>query len=351
MSAVLGALRAPRPELAVALLGVGAVGSTLLPMLAARPELRLVGVANSRGQRAAASGIDANNVLHHLPCRAEPRRDTSLLAALGASGARELALIDASASARLAESHADWLADGFHVVSANKLAIGGSNAGFERVQSAIASSGRRYGDSATVGAGLPLLPTMRRLRACGDRVLAIEAVLSGSLSWLLNHFDGRRPFSALLSDARNLGYTEPDPRQDLDGRDVARKLTVLARSAGMPLECAQIEVNGLLADPQPVELADALTRLDEVMAERLASAVRNNNVLRHLAILDSSGSARVGLVEVEAEHPAARLRGCDNLVALTTESYRDQPLVIQGAGAGPRVTAQALLGDLLEILA
>lgn len=351
MNAVPDGFRAPQAELAVAVLGVGAVGSALLGLLPRRPELCVIGVANSRGQVAATEGLDVASAIAELRGNPAPRHDAGLLAALRASGARQLALVDASASAQLAASHADWLAAGIHVVSANKLAIGAGLAGYVKLRESARLGGRRYGASATVGAGLPMLSTIRRLHACGDRVRRIEAVLSGSLSWLLNQFDGSRPFSALLSEARKLGYTEPDPRQDLDGHDVARKLAILARHAGMPLRYRQITVSGLLPASQPPHLDEALRQLDALMAERLLAASRNGTVLRHLAVLDAEGRAEVGLVEVDPEHPAAQLGGCDNLVALTTDSYRERPLVIQGAGAGPQVTAQALLGDLLEIVA
>ena len=224
--------------------------------------------------------------------------------------------------------------------------------GWRALQAAVAEGGR-YGDSATVGAGLPVLSTLRRLRGCGDALLTLEGVFSGSLSYLFNQYDGSQPFSALLREARKLGYTEPDPRSDLSGEDVARKLLIIARNAGFALGTDEVDVESLV--PEALRNVDTdtflarLEELDEPLARRHAEAKARGGVLRFLARLNQRGKARVGLVEVPATHPAARLYGTDNQFALTTTRYHSQPLVIQGPGAGPEVTAQALLGDVLAL--
>ena len=165
---------------------------------------------------------------------AAARDNARLLATLDASSAPVKVIVDATACSALASQHVAWLARGYHVVTANKALAGGALSGWRALQEA--SAGRaRYGDAATVGAGLPVLSTLRRLRQCGDRLLTLEGVFSGSLSYLFNQYNGSQPFSALLRDARKLGYTEPDPRADLSGEDVARKLLILARNAGFAL--------------------------------------------------------------------------------------------------------------------
>jgi homoserine dehydrogenase len=183
-------------------------------------------------------------------------------------------------------------------------------------------------------------------------VLAIEGVFSGSLSWLFNRYDGSRPFSALLREARAWGYTEPDPRLDLEGIDVARKLLILARCAGHELEPAAVERRGLVPEAlrgiSPTDFLARAGELDDALEQRRRRAARNGRLLRFLARFDREG-ARVGLVEVGRDHPAARLDGADNLFALTTDRYRERPLLIQGPGAGVEVTAQALLGDVLAV--
>ncbi|MCX7512927.1 homoserine dehydrogenase [Frateuria sp. STR12] len=345
----------PAPRVAMVLLGTGVVGGALLKLLdtpAAAP-IRLVGAANSRRQQTDPARLARRNLREQLRSGGEQRDDTALFATLDASGAPCRVIIDATASNALAARHADWLAQGHHVVTANKALAGGALAGWRSLQAALASGGR-YGDAATVGAGLPVLSTLRRLRGAGDRLLTLEGVFSGSLSYLFNHYDGSRPFSALLAEARALGYTEPDPRSDLSGEDVARKLLILARHAGFALGSDEVEVESLVPPAlQDVDAASFLGRLQELdapLAERHARARACGNVLRFLARLDQRGRARVGLVEVSPTHPAARLYGTDNQFALTTTRYNTQPLVIQGPGAGPEVTAQALLGDVLELV-
>lgn len=344
-----------RAGAAVALFGTGHVGSAFLRLLStpAGAEVRLVGVANSTRQIADATGLVAESAVNALREEATARNDGDLLAALDASGAQRRVIVDATASGQVAARHAGWLAAGYDVVTANKDAAAGSTAAWNALQAGTRSAGVGYGDAATVGAGLPVLATLRRLHGCGDRVRAIEGVFSGSLSWLFAQYDGERPFSALLSEARAFGYSEPDPRLDLSGLDVARKLVILARAAGHAIEIGDVEVENLVPPSlREIDVPTFLARsvdLDAAIEARRAEAAAQRRVLRHLAVLDEHGRARVGLAAVQAEHPAASLRGTDNLFALTTDRYRSTPLVIQGPGAGAEVTAQALLGDLLAL--
>jgi len=342
------------PAIAIVLLGTGVVGGALLKLLntPAAASLRLVGAANSRRQQTDPASLASRSLREQLNNQGDIRDNASLLAALDASGAAIRVIVDATASAPLASRHAEWLARGYHVVTANKALAGGELPGWRALQAALAHGGR-YGDSATVGAGLPVLSTLRRLRTCGDSLLTLEGVFSGSLSWLFNQYDGSRPFSALLREARKLGYTEPDPRSDLSGEDVARKLLIIARNAGFSLGTDEVDVQGLV--PESLRALDTesflarLEELDEPLAKLHAEAKSRGCVLRFLARLNQRGRARVGLVEVPLSHPAARLYGTDNQFALTTTRYNTQPLVIQGPGAGPEVTAQALLGDVLAL--
>jgi aspartokinase/homoserine dehydrogenase 1 len=342
------------PRTAVVLLGTGVVGRALLTLLGtpAARSLRLVGAANSRRQHAFAGGVSPADVAGHLSKGREGRENAPLLAALDQTGASRKVVIDATACAQEASRHAEWLAAGYHVVTANKALAGGHLSGWRALQAASAS-GSVYGDAATVGAGLPVLSTLRRLRQCGDSLLTLEGVFSGSLSWLFNQYDGSRPFSSLLGDARRLGFTEPDPRSDLSGEDVARKLLIIARNAGFALGSDEVEVESLVPESlRGVDTKTFLERLDELdepLRARHEQAKANGKVLRYLARLNQRGRARVGLVEVGSDHPASRLSGTDNQFALTTTRYHATPLVIQGPGAGPEITAQALLGDVLAL--
>jgi aspartokinase/homoserine dehydrogenase 1 len=347
-------VRRDTADIALVLLGTGVVGGALLELLKTpvAKHVRLIGVANSRQQQIDADGIASRELRDSWQQHGQPRDDDALLAALDASGNQLKVVVDATACTVLASRHADWLARGYHVVTANKSLAGGHLSGWRALQAARAHGGS-YGDAATVGAGLPVISTLRRLLGCGDSLLTLEGVFSGSLSYLFNQYNGSQPFSALLRDARKLGYTEPDPRADLSGEDVARKLLILARNAGFALGSEEVDVESLVPESlRELDTEQFLTRLEELdapLAARHADAQSRGNVLRYLARLNQRGRARVGLVEVPSSHPAARLNGTDNQFAITTIRYNTTPLVIQGPGAGPEVTAQALLGDVLAL--
>lgn len=268
-------------------------------------------------------------------------------------------VVDATASDAVASRHAAWLACGIHVVTANKL---GAGAALERADAIFAAQreGRtRYGDAATVGAGLPLLRSLRELTRGGDRIHSVEGVLSGSLAWLFDRYDGMRPFSGFVREARDAGYTEPDPRIDLSGEDVRRKLLILARASGLPLRAEQVDVSSLVPEPLARASADQvdalLPTLDAALRGRYQQAYRDGSKLRFVGrfAVDSSGGieASVGLRALPAAHPLCGGGGTDNRVAIRSCRYDAQPLVIQGPGAGAEVTAAALLDDVLRIAA
>lgn len=361
---------APRLPAQVALLGTGNVGSAVIQRLAnwagtpLGSALRLVHVANSRQAASCTHGIapvDAMSLLR----RGQASALDDVVGALSSRAPR--IVIDATASGEVARRHAAWLAEGIHVVTACKLGQGSELSGWRAIGEACVLGNARYGDSATVGAGLPLLRTLRELQAGGDRIHAIAGVLSGSLAWLFNHYDGVRPFSDLLRQAREAGYTEPDPRDDLSGEDVRRKLLILGRAAGVPLEMDDVQVHSLvpswMARLCVGQIDAAWPELDATLRERFAAAQRAGEKLRFIARLDTphwpspaldhpgQPRARIGLESLPADHPLAGGAGTDNRVAVWSDRYRERPLVIQGAGAGAEVTAAGLLDDALRISA
>lgn len=357
----------------IALLGTGTVGAAVLARLAGwsgtshRARLHLVHVANSRSSIGDGRGVSpqgAHDALLASPLVGEAlargaavEGDVHAASAmlhdhLGQRGIR--IVIDATASDALAAQHADWLAQGIHVVTACKLGQGSSLTRWRAIQSARELSGAHYGDAATVGAGLPLLRTLRALRDGGDRIHGLAGVLSGSLAWLFSNYDGLRPFSAWVREARSGGYTEPDPREDLSGEDVRRKLLILARTAGYGLEANAVAVGSLLPTALSLlsraEAIDELELLDAPLRLRYQRAHREGRRLRFVARLDA-GRARIGLEALAPGDPLAQGEGCDNRVAIWSDRYRERPLVIQGPGAGAEVTAAALLDDVLDIAA
>jgi homoserine dehydrogenase len=337
--------RAPRrAPIPIVLLGVGNVGGAFLERLERlRPDVRVVAVANSRRSLHRPAGLDpaAARTLLGDGGRAPLARIDGWLPAGGI-------VVDATASDAVAAWHPRWLAAGLAVASANKAGAGEGLARWRR----IAVHASRYGDSATVGAGLPLLRTLRALRDGGDRIRGIAGVLSGTLAWLLDRYDGTRPFAALVADAHALGLTEPDPRVDLSGLDVRRKLLILARAAGVPLSPQDVAVTPLL----PAGLAAGgafdpatLASIDAPLRALWCSAATHGQRLRFVARLRNDGRASVGLEALDADDPLAQGQGCDNRVAVWSCRYRAQPLLIQGPGAGAEVTAAALLDDVLRL--
>ncbi|HEX7816484.1 MAG TPA: homoserine dehydrogenase [Dyella sp.] len=345
--------------MAVGLIGPGRVGSALLSQLRnAQPrlagsglDLKLCGVAASRRMWLDIDDPDLN-ARHDT---AQIWRPTDLHAfadhVRGLDG-RHALLIDCSANDHVASHYADWLARGVHVVTPNKLAGSGSLERWHAIR-ASCRSGARFRYEATVCAGLPVVQTLRDLLDTGDRLLAVDGMFSGTLAWLCHRYDGSRPFSALVREAHGLGYTEPDPRDDLSGRDVARKLVILAREAGWHLSLDDIEVESLVpADLAEVSKEECLARMDTLdapMVARLAQARAEGGVLRHVASLDAHGNAKVALTVLPASHPFAHSRLTDNVVQFTTHRYCDNPMLVQGPGAGPEVTAAGIFSDLLRI--
>ena len=263
-------------------------------------------------------------------------------------------IIDCSASDEVAARYPRWLAAGIHVVTPNKHAGSGDGDRYAAIRAAQRDGGGRFLYETTVGAGLPVIQTLRNLLDTGDELHGIDGMLSGTLAWLFNSFDGSRPFSELVRQARELGYTEPDPRDDLSGLDVARKLVILAREAGRTLSLDEVEVESLVPEPLrtvPVgEFLDRLGEMDAPMQARLDAAQAEGHSLRHLARLERDGRASVGAVALAADHPCCHTRLTDNLVQFATARYADNALVVQGPGAGPDVTAAGVFGDVLAIV-
>lgn len=340
----------------VALLGTGTVGRALWSRLVAwagsplGERLSLVHVANSRVAVSDRNGIPINTPEIFMGNAPQTSSLDAVEVALDGAGPR--IVIDATASDDVAEQHAAWLACGIHVVTACKLGQGTSLERWHAIQSACHAGNTHYGDSATVGAGLPLLRSLRELQAGGDRIHAIAGVLSGSLAWLCNNYDGLRPFSGFVREAREAGFTEPDPREDLSGEDVRRKLLILARAAGYRLQVDAVQVESLVpAALRTMAVQDvdaALPQMDAPMRAHYAAAYKNGEKLRFIARLQD-GLATIGLETLAADHPLAGGAGTDNKVAIWSDRYHELPLVIQGPGAGAAVTAAALLDDALAI--
>jgi aspartokinase/homoserine dehydrogenase 1 len=347
----------------IGLIGPGTVGAVLLEQLASQRErllrdfhldLRVRGILTSKWMLLSDTSLElkdwkdgASKVPTHMGTFEEH---------IHADHLPHTVILDCSASAAIADQYPRWLAAGIHIATPNKKANSGSLELYSRIMEARRSAGSHYLYEATVGAGLPIIVTLRDLRETGDEILRIEGIFSGTLAYLFNVWDGTQPFSAIVRDAKAKGFTEPDPRDDLSGMDVARKLVILGREMGLKLELKDVALEGLippqLASCPADEFMSRLGELDAPMLARLQSAQKAKRVLRYVAALDAgTGKATVGLVELERSHPFANINLTDNIVQFVTSRYHQNPLVVQGPGAGPAVTAGGVFADLLRVCA
>jgi len=348
--------------ISIGLVGPGVVGSVLLEQIASqaprllrdfRLDLRVRALMTSKKMLLSDQSIGIDGWKDKLTA-GQPVDLTAFEDHVHADHLPHAVIIDCSASEKVAALYPRWLAEGIHVVTPNKRANSGSLDLFSRLHEARRAGGSHYLYEATVGAGLPIMQTLRDLRETGDEIRRVEGIFSGTLAYLFNLWDGSEPFSSIVKTAKAKGYTEPDPRDDLSGTDVARKLVILAREMGMRLELADVALEGLIP-PALVgvgveEFMARLTELDAPMLARLEAARSRNRVLRYVGALEAaSNRATVGLVELERSHPFANINLTDNVVRFVTSRYDQNPLVVQGPGAGPAVTAGGVFADLLRV--
>jgi aspartokinase/homoserine dehydrogenase 1 len=348
--------------LSIGVIGPGRVGGTFLTQLGGelerlrgerRLDLRVRGIATSRRMLLAQRSVTLEDWEEAL---ARDGTDCDLDRFVDHVQSDQLphaVLIDCSASGAVAARYADWLARGIHVITPNKKANSADWRYYEKLLRQRRASRVHYLYETTVGAGLPILQTLRDLRETGDVVHSVEGILSGTLSYLFNVYDGRRPFSDIVREARAKGYTEPDPRDDLTGGDVAKKLIILARELGLRLELEEVEVESLVpAALLDLDVETFLSRYadyDRAIADRYDRAAAAGEVLRYVARLDVAGNVSVRLENLPAQHPFARIHLTDNVVRLVTGRYHENPLIVQGPGAGPDVTAAGVFSDLLRL--
>lgn len=338
--------------------GTGRVGAALLDQIAGEAahlgdrlgvKVIIAGIARSTRAAIAPEGIPLVDWRTQVEHAAGDTRSL-LEAALHSPNAHRV-FVDCTANAEVAASYEALLRNGVAIVSANKIALSGSMEQY-RMLRALARNGNGMYSETTVGAGLPVLRPVGDLIATGDRVTRIEGVLSGTLSYLFGQIMAGASFSEAVRDAHRLGYTEPDPRDDLSGRDVARKLLILGREAGFELEPAQVAVEPVLSSDTWAQMSvaafmTALPEADERFAELRANAIANGGTLSYVGSIDESG-ARVGLRTIDRAHPCAALSPGDNLIAMTSRRYTERPLIIRGPGAGPEVTAAGVFADILR---
>nr|QKY14830.1 bifunctional aspartokinase/homoserine dehydrogenase 1, chloroplastic-like (AK) [Polytomella parva] len=272
-------------------------------------------------------------------------------------------LVDCTSNESAVDLYEAAIQRGCHVVTPNKKFGSGALDRYRRVLDIAKTSGRNFMYEATVGAGLPLISTLKSLIETGDSILKVEGILSGTLSFIFNTFDPKvNSFSAVVVAAKEKGYTEPDPRDDLGGVDVARKVCILARTLGLPLDSLN-DINSRSLVPEPlsgVSIDEFMTRLPEFDAEiatQATAAAEKGEKMLFVGVVDVStglekGIAKVELANYPSSHPFAQLSGADNIVCITTLRYGGPlggtPLVIRGPGAGAEVTAAGVFSDIIQ---
>lgn len=340
--------------------GVGTVGGSLLEqihhqqeklMRELRLKLNVVGIASSNKAIFTREGIDLDTYRQQLA--EAPQSDIFRLRdeIIGMNIFNSV-FIDCTASAEVAGLYADFLEHNINVVAANKIAASSDYANYRRLKQIAQKRGVKFLFETNVGAGLPIIRTINDLHNSGDKILRIEAVLSGTLNFIFNTISKDIPFSQTVRMAKEEGYSEPDPRIDLSGKDVIRKLVILAREAGY--EISQEDVEAKLFIPQSFfdgtidEFWKNLPSLDADFEERRKELEKDNKVWRFVAKLEN-GKASVSLQEFESNHSFYVLEGSNNIVLLTTERYREYPMLIQGYGAGASVTAAGVFADIMSL--
>jgi aspartokinase/homoserine dehydrogenase 1 len=355
-----------RSELQLIVWGVGNVGSKLLRKVGEhqerpgrRVDLKLCAIANSKRCAFDPEGLDPATWRASLDAATHPSCVDALLQELGRARLVNPVFVDCTSDGQVAALYGRLFEAGLHVVTVNKKANSAPYGEYVQMHETSDRLKRRFFYETNVGAGLPVIGTLQSLLKGGDRVVRLEAILSGSLSFLLGALEDGVPFSEAVRIARDRGFTEPDPREDLSGLDVARKLLILARELGAAIELADVQVEGVLPpDFDPAGDIGAflagLQRLDALFEERRAQLSADGKVLRHAGVIEAVNGAyhcRVGLESVGPDHPLYAVRGGENAFSFLTEHYQPTPLVVRGYGAGGEVTAAGALADLLRIVA
>ncbi|WP_282073550.1 bifunctional aspartate kinase/homoserine dehydrogenase I [Polaribacter atrinae] len=351
----------------IAVFGKGLVGGTLIDQIIENTQsvlerrkiqLNVFAVANSKKVLLNKNGVSKDWKQNLLENGEENVTVTDIIAFANANHFENLIAVDNTASVNFVSNYIPFIESGFDLVSCNKIANTLSFDFYKEVRAKLKEYKKQYLYETNVGAGLPLIDTIRLLHESGENITKIRGVFSGSLSYLFNNFSNKNaPFSEILKEAIDKGFTEPDPREDLGGNDVARKLLILARELELENEFDEVKIKNLIPENlRGGSVADFLGNLELLNEEyqTLKDNQKPNHVLRYIGELSgdlsqNKGTLEVKLVSTEESTPLGSLKGSDAIFEIYTESYGEQPIVIQGAGAGASVTARGVFGDILRL--
>ncbi|MGV6852011.1 MAG: bifunctional aspartate kinase/homoserine dehydrogenase I [bacterium] len=346
----------------IGIIGVGTVGGVLMDQLISQVkhikqnsgiDIRVRGIANSRHMLigdALHNNVDWRN---ELADSSEQMNLNKFTQHINAEHLPNHVIIDCTSSQTMADQYISWLEQGIHVITPNKKANSSDYSYYKELMVAGSKRGSQYMYETNVGAGLPIVQVLKDLINTGDEVHNIGGIFSGTMAYLFNKYDGETGFAALVKSALESGFTEPDPRDDLSGMDVARKLLILAREMGADIELDDVEVESLvpekLVDVEKSEFMRSFAEYDDEMKSRYEKAKQENKVLRYVGSYSSESGAKVSLEAVDKRSAFAQIELTDNIVEFKTTRYCKNPLVVKGPGAGPEVTAGGVFADLLRV--
>lgn len=347
-------------ELAIIVAGLGNVGEVFLSQLqaqfarlSAQYKVKVVALLRSKQMLFSASGLNTETWQEQWHNEAQSYNKAELLARINELDYEHKVVIDITASEAFSQFYPDFIELNCHLISANKYAGTAASSWYQTLRNNLAERNLLWRYNTSVGAGLPINFALADLQNSGDRINRIEGVFSGTLSWLCSSYDGSVPFSDLVLQAQQMGYTEPDPREDLSGRDMQRKLLILARDLGLDLELDDIALTPLMPEALAIgSWQDFLANkqlLDDFMTEKANLAAAEDKVVRYtgaITLVDGKVKAQVGLVNVGKDDVLAGLKPGDNIFVINSQWYLDNALVIQGPGAGKEVTAAGIHSDL-----
>ncbi|QII69330.1 bifunctional aspartate kinase/homoserine dehydrogenase I [Apibacter sp. B3706] len=341
--------------------GTGNIGATLLRQIDAQSdflrenngiEVKINGIANSRKMIIDEEGIDLTQWQERIN-KGEPSNLDEFIQKIKLLNLSNCIFVDNTASPMTGTYYKELFESNVSVVTCNKIANSSSYKDYKDLKDTARRRGVDFFYETNVGAGLPIIRTLKDLMTSGDRIIKIEAILSGTISYIFNNFRGNTSFYEIVKKAHELGYTEPDPREDLSGKDFMRKMIILARDAGYQIEEKDVELGAILPEscfkaPSIEDFYEELKKSDSYFNELKEKAENENKVLRYIGKLED-GKASVNLEFVDASHPFYNLTGSDNIISFTTERYKFNPLVIKGPGAGAEVTAAGVFADLINV--
>lgn len=344
------------------MVGVGLIGSTLIKQIMDQAdflretrslEIRIVGMINTKKMVFDENGIDLKNWKTTLT-ESETKADLkNFIAKMKKLNLTNSIFVDNTADESIATFYEEILDSSISISTPNKIATSSAYLQYQRLKTIAQKRGVQFLYETNVGAGLPVISTLNDLIISGDQITKIEGVLSGSLSFIFNSYRAGTSFSAIVKEAQQRGYTEPDPRVDLNGLDVRRKLIILARESGYPIEAKEVVIENILPPacqqaPTVEAFFEELEKADDYFEKMRMEAEAEGKVLRMIAKLDN-GHPSIGLEAVDASHPFFGLSGSDNMIVFTTERYKERPLVVRGPGAGAEVTAAGVFAEIIKI--